>query len=83
MTNRKHSALLLVFVAGLAACDRLVLPTAPTPTVPPPFGPVASPANGGELIKGTVSDSALRPLAGARVEILDGPQPGLAAILKR
>jgi hypothetical protein len=31
----------------------------------------------GELISGSVSDSALRRLAGARVELLDGPQAGM------
>lgn len=48
-------------------------PTAPTistsPTIP-------SPAVAGELIRGAAQDSAFRPLAGARVEILNGPQAG-------
>ena len=30
-------------------------------------------------MKGTVSDTAYRPLAGARVDVLDGPQAGLTA----
>jgi hypothetical protein len=78
MTNRTHSALLLAFVAGLAACGHPASPTAPTPTVPESAGSVAPPLNDGELISGTVSDSALRRLAGARVELLDGPQAGLS-----
>jgi hypothetical protein len=81
MTNRTHSALLLfVVVAGVAACDRPGSPTGPTPTAPPPVGSVAPTVNGGESIKGTVSDSALRRLAGARVELLDGTQAGLSAM---
>jgi hypothetical protein len=73
-----HSALLLLLaVAGVTACDRHGSPTSPTPTVPQPTGSIAEPANG-EPISGTVSDSALRRLAGATVEILNGPQAGLS-----
>jgi len=76
MTTSTHSALLLLLVvAGVAACDRPGSPTSPTPTVPQPVGTIAPPVNG-ELVSGTVSDSALRRLAGATVEILNGPQAG-------
>ena len=85
MTNRAHGGfLLLVLAAGLAACGDSGSPTAPTAQAPspvgsvPPPGSVPTPTYGGESIEGTVSDSALRPLAGARVELLDGPQAGLA-----
>ncbi len=46
-------------------------PTAPTGTVSPLAG---------ELIQGSASDSAFRPLPGARIEILDGPQAGMSTI---
>ncbi len=57
--------LLLLAVHGLAGCTRS------TPSSP-------SPVSGGLFIQGTVSDTAFRPLAGARVEVLDGPQAGLS-----
>jgi hypothetical protein len=68
---------LLVLVSGFLGCHKDKSPTAPTvasspsATSPPP--PVA-----GLFMKGTVSDTAYRPLAGARVEVLDGPQAGLS-----
>ena len=77
MTYRTRAGIvLLVLGAGLAGCGGSSSPVAPrqgteTPSTP---GSVS-----GELISGTVSDSALRPLAGARVELLDGPQAGMAA----
>jgi hypothetical protein len=78
MANRMHSALLLLLVvAGVAACDRPDSPTSPTPTIPQPVSSIAPPVNG-EPISGTVSDSALRRIAGATVEILSGPQAGLS-----
>jgi hypothetical protein len=43
-------------------------PTAPNPSTPSP--------NGVLLINGTVNDTAFRPLPGATVEVLDGPQAG-------
>ena len=54
-------------------CNRATpSPTAPTTTA----GSPALPA-GGLLMMGTVSDTAFRPLGGAKVEVLDGPQTGL------
>ena len=69
--------LLLLGAAAFAGCsDSSVVspPTAPSslaaiPTPPP-----------GQLVSGTVSDSALRRLSGATVELLDGPQTGASAI---
>ena len=72
MTNRTHAGILfLVLAAGLAGCNSSPssLPSAPSPVPQPP------PPNG-ELISGSVHDSALRTLAGASVEVLDGPQAG-------
>ena len=48
-------------------------PTAPSPPTPSPNGIV--------LIHGTVNDTALRPLPGATVEVLDGPQAGMSTIV--
>lgn len=67
---------LVVLVPGVLGCNKdASLPTAPSaasliPTLPPP---------GTVFMKGTVSDTAYRHLAGARVEVLDGPQAGLTA----
>ena len=73
--------LFFVFAAGLAGCGDSGSPAGViAPTAPSPVGSVPSPVTGGEWIKGTVSDSGLRPIAGARVELLDGPQAGLSAI---
>jgi hypothetical protein len=78
MTNRTRPGIgLLMLVLGLAGCGDSrppVSPTSRTATAPSLPGSV-----NGELIAGTVSDSALRPLAGARVELLDGPQAGISA----
>ena len=68
--------LLLVAQAFVTGCDDQggSAPIATGPTAPTP-----SPAAlAGEPIRGTASDSAFRPLAGARVEILDGPQAGMS-----
>lgn len=69
-----------MLVHGLVGCGDSGSPAAPTPpsSVTPPPQASPSPVNGGELIKGTVYDSALRPVAGARVELLDGPQAGMS-----
>ena len=80
MTNRTRSGLVLLLLAqGLAGCGRSTTPnpTAPTgPTVAPAPTPSPTPPPNGELIQGSVSDTAFRPLAGTTVEVLDGPQAG-------
>ncbi len=69
--------LLAVAVQALAGCGSS--PTQPDVVPPPliirPGGPVVVPGQ----IRGTVQDSAIRPLAGAVVEVLDGPQAGATA----
>jgi hypothetical protein len=50
-----------------AAALNPIAPTAPT-----------APPSGSLLMRGTVSDTAFRSLAGARVEVVDGPQAGLS-----
>ena len=64
------------FLVG-AACgsesSSRVSPTAPTTVTPPPA--VVIPNLRG--LNGTVTDTGFRPIAGAMVEVLDGPQAGL------
>ena len=64
----------VLLVAGVPGCHgETSPPTAPTAR------PLPTPPAGGMFIKGTVSDTAYRALAGARVEVLDGPQAGSSA----
>jgi hypothetical protein len=74
--------ILLFIIAGAwaqAACDSPA-PLAPS-SIPLPSStsapPPAAPATVGIAIAGHVYDRAWRRLAGARVEVLDGPQAGL------
>ena len=68
--------LLLVAQAFVTGCDDQ---GGSAPVVRGPTEPTRSPAAlAGEPVRGTASDSAFRPLAGARVEILDGPQAGMS-----
>ena len=76
MTSRTNAAILLLLLAGPAACSDSSYPAAPAATAPTPITSVPALPAGSEAISGTVSDSALRPLIGARVELLDGPQAG-------
>ena len=78
MTNRMRPGIgLLVLAVGLAGCGDSRSPVSPTPRTA--TAPSIPGSGNGELIAGTVYDSALRPLAGARVELLDGPQAGMSA----
>jgi hypothetical protein len=71
---RKVSArlMLLPFAAGLAACNGSTI--APSPVRPPGPPPVSVPA--AFQFRGSVADTAYRPLASATVEILDGAEAG-------
>jgi hypothetical protein len=64
--------LALVLAHGLAGCGGSTgaVPSAPS------SAPVAVPLPNQMQMAGTVSDSAFRYLAGARVEVVDGPQAG-------
>jgi hypothetical protein len=78
---------LLPFWLGLLAGTALACngrpPTAPQPG-PLPRDPAApAPAPVETVIRGYVQDSAFRPLFGARVEVLDGPQAGRFATTTR
>ena len=65
--------LMLVHGAAAASCGSRGSATATGPTAI-----VNPPASGLVLVRGAVYDTAYRPLAGARVEVLDGPQAGQA-----
>ena len=81
MTIWKRRAMVLVVLAhGVvsAGCrDHEVVPAA-MPTAPSPAIPSPPPTPTGELISGVVYDTAVRQLAGAHVEVVDGPQAGTA-----
>jgi hypothetical protein len=70
---------LLVVAQGLAGCDGSGSPSAlvtPSPAPQPVPQPGPPPAPTAVRVDGWVYDSAFRILAGASVEILDGPQAG-------
>jgi hypothetical protein len=84
MTNRARAGIVLLMCAhGIAAAgcgDReLAAPMATAPSPLPP-SPVSIPPIGIGLIGGVVYDTTLRPLSGATVEVLDGPQAGTSTI---
>jgi hypothetical protein len=80
-TRTRRGLLLLVLAAGLGACEgtRAPGPTAPSTVQPPIPQPAPQPTPIGVQLAGTVSDAAWRRLAGARVEVVNGPQAGLSA----
>ena len=70
---------LVVLVQGVLGCGKdSASPTAPTAANLAPAANSTPPA-GSIFMQGTVFDTAYRPLAGATVEVLDGPQAGLTA----
>ena len=73
----------LAFPAASCDDDARIQPitTAPSPVSPSPASPSpASPVTTGEQIRGGIADTAFRPLGGARIEILDGPNSGTSAV---
>ena len=72
---------LLVFILGLTACSGSgpsSAPSAPSPIPQPVPQPTPAPNPNG-VMPGFVLDSADRPLAGAIVEVVGGPQAGTSA----
>lgn len=70
--TRLKAIFLPVLAVGLAGCVASSTPSAPSPSVQintPALALLSS-------VSGTVSDTAFRPIAGAQVEIVDGPQAG-------
>ena len=82
MNRRFCAAVVVLILFGSAiGCDS-TSPLAPTPRVPDLPGSSTPPtANQNAIVlAGTVVDNIWRPLAGARVEVLDGPNAGLSVI---
>lgn len=71
--SRAIVPLIMVFVSGCANGDSSPIPTAPSPS--PTSQVVQQPG-----LSGYVGDTAFRSVAGARVEMVDGPQPGMAVL---
>lgn len=71
----RHGTLALIAI-GLAGCNSSQSPAAPSR---PTTGNVApGPTQGAIPIAGVVVDTAYRYLAGARIEVIDGPQAGMS-----
>jgi hypothetical protein len=73
MRKRRSRLLFMLLAAGLAACNGDGSPSAPSGMEQP-----SQPAQIGVRVAGTASDAAWRPLTGARIEVVAGPQAGLA-----
>jgi len=75
--RRHHAAAILIAGAALAAtaCDGRD-PSAVIPTAPAPVAAAAPPPASGITIAGRVHDTGLRPLGGAIVEVVNGPNAG-------
>jgi Carboxypeptidase regulatory-like domain len=72
----RHGTLALLAI-GLAGCDNGRSPTAPSsPDATVHVAP--GPTQGGIPIAGIVYDTAYRYMAGARIEVIDGPQAGMS-----
>src|SRR5262249_11679345 len=72
----------LFLTLAVAACgDRGSGAPASTVTSPTESTRQTPSPNGVVLIHGTVNDTAFRPLPGATVEVLDGPQTGMSTIV--
>ena len=77
--SRLRVASVVVLLAMTIACGEQGTVVSPPPGAPsstlPPTPPPAPPTTGA-FIRGSVYDTALRTLAGAIIEVLDGPQAG-------
>ena len=73
-----YGAFLVLLAVGAAGCGddagSTRAPLAPSPPSAPAPQPTPPPSSQG--LRGHVADTAYRPLRGARVEVLDGPQTG-------
>jgi hypothetical protein len=82
MNRRFCSAVVSLILLGSAiGCDSTT-PLAPTQLPPATPGSVTPPTSNPNAIAlaGTVLDNIWRPLAGARVEVLDGPSAGMSTL---
>lgn len=76
MYRRLLPIVVTLVALGLGGCD-----SSPKSPVAPSQDPQPAPQPIGIQLAGTVSDAAWRPLAGARVEVVAGPQAGLSTIV--
>jgi hypothetical protein len=76
MAARYLWVILFAVGSGATSCSDGVAPTPPTAPTPAVTAPTSSQA---DFVRGWVRDTAIRPLANARVELLTGPQAGAAA----
>ena len=74
--RRLAGIVLLVLAQGLVGCGSTR--SSPSPSAPSTVAQPIPPVGGLMFMKGTVYDTVFRPLAGARVEVVDGPQAGLS-----
>jgi hypothetical protein len=78
--NTVAAILSAALVPGIVGCDAdRPTPTAPTAANVENVANPAPPPAGGMTVRGAVSDTAFRALAGATIEVLDGPQAGVFA----
>jgi hypothetical protein len=84
MRTFQRILVLLLLTQLISGCDS---PTPVAPSPPPPSQgstPVPSPAPPPDVLRvhvaGAVSDTAFRPVPGARVEVVDGPEAGISTI---
>lgn len=78
MKTMKGLRALALVAVGLAGCSHSRSPASPSPTPSGGEAPPPAPTQGGTPIAGVVYDTAYRYMAGARIEVLDGPQAGLS-----
>ena len=82
MKHRFRSALVFALLLGSGGgCDSTT-PLSPTSSPPTGTGTLTAAGSNPQAIEiqGHVSDKAWRPLAGVRVEVLDGPDAGLSTV---
>jgi hypothetical protein len=75
----RFRVVLLILALATAGCDRSEPPPSvvgPSPTARLVPIPTPQPTPTPLVLRGYVQDTAYRPLSGARVEVLDGPQTG-------
>ena len=84
MNKTRTAVVLLVLAQGVSGCDssRSNSPLGPSVVPQPVSQPIPSPS-GGRRITGLVKDTAFRPLAGALVEVIEGPNTGTSTSTDR
>ena len=74
--SQKRALCVVLLVIAASACGGNNTTSPSSTTSPQPVAQPTPPSNAGGFVKGSVSDTAFRPLDGARVEVVDGPQAG-------